>query len=366
MSVSRRTTAARPFPTVDLMTVDTAAAVGETAPPPWPPPAGEPVAPPTRRRFRAFRLAVVAAAIVGALLVDATAALLVPFLFVAVVPFEKLFPRHRQRLRRHGVGTDIAYGLTQPLLVPLGVAVGIVVGVLSLAWLPGLALSPLVAALPPTLRTFSGVVLFDVVFYWAHRWSHEVPFLWRFHAVHHSTKHLDWVSGLRNHPFDGALVAPPFVFLLAAGFGVELAGVLAVIQIVLGLFLHANVRWRWRPLDRILVTPEFHHWHHADERDAHNSNYSVFLPLWDLLFGTYFLPADRRPAVYGVTPALPDGIIEQLRHPFRGLHSVRWMVRHPLAELRHLVRAVPRGLRQVAATSRRRHVSPGPPDGAPS
>ena len=70
---------------------------------------------------------------------------------------------------------------------------------------------------------------------------------------------------------------------------------LAVVQIVTGLFLHANVRWRWRPLHRVVITPEFHHWHHADEAVADNSNYSVFLPVWDILFGTYLMPADRRP-----------------------------------------------------------------------
>jgi sterol desaturase/sphingolipid hydroxylase (fatty acid hydroxylase superfamily) len=266
---------------------------------------------------RLVRSGLVLAAIAGALALDVAAALLVPVLFVLVVPFEKLFPRHRQRLRRPGLGTDIAYGLTQPLLVPAGIAVALVVGVLSLAWLPGLAVRPLVDTLPSGLRTVLAVVLFDLVSYWAHRCSHEVPLLWRFHAVHHSTVHLDWISGLRNHPFDGALLAPPFVFLISAGFSPELAGGLAVVQIVTGLFLHANVRWRWRPLHRVVITPEFHHWHHANEANAHNSNYSIFLPVWDLLFGTYFMPAGRRPSVYGVTPPLPDGLVDQLLSPLR-------------------------------------------------
>ncbi len=307
---------------------------------------------------RLLRPGLAVAAVAVALVLDVTAALVVPVLFVLVVPFEKLFPRHRQRLRRPGVLTDIAYGLTQPLLAPVWIAVGLVIGVLSLAWLPGLALRPLVDILPAGVRTLVGVALFDLVAYWAHRWSHEVPFLWRFHAVHHSTVHLDWVSGLRNHPFDGVLVAPPFLFLLAAGFGAELAGVLAVVQIVTGLFLHANVRWRWRALHRVVSTPEFHHWHHADEADAHNANYSILLPVWDLLFGTYFMPTARRPSVYGVTPPLPAGFVEQLRHPVRGLHSPLWILRHPLAEVRQLAVAIPRGVRQIVATTRPRTPTP--------
>lgn len=288
-------------------------------------------------------------------MLDAGASLLVVLaLFVLVVPFEKLFPRHRQPLRRPGLGTDIAYGLAQPLLTPLGAVLGVVVGVLSLAWLPGLALRPLVVALPAGPRTIAGIVLFDMVTYWVHRWSHEVPFLWRFHAVHHSTEHLDWVSGLRAHPFDGGLLAPPFVFLLAAGFSFELAGGLAVVQLVTGLFLHANVRWRWRPLHRVVITPEFHHWHHANEPAAHNSNYSVFLPLWDVLFGTYFMPKHGRPAVYGVSPRLPDGILAQLRQPLLGLPGPVWIARHPIGVARRLAAAARRGLIQTARSTTRR------------
>ena len=175
-----------------------------------------------------------------------------------------------------------------------------------------------------------GVALFDLAIYWAHRWSHEVPALWRFHTIHHSPRHLDWVSGFHVHPADGAIVAPPFVLLLAAGFSPRLAGALAVVQLALGLFLHANVGWRWRPLHRVVITPEFHHWHHANERDAHHSNYSAFLPVWDLLFGTYHMPAHRRPCVYGIDEPLPDGLLAQLAHPLRGLPSVRSMTRHPL------------------------------------
>src|SRR5690606_31057729 len=103
---------------------------------------------------------------------------------------------------------------TRPVLAPVGLAVAAVVGLLSLAWLPGLALRPLVALLPGWAQLVAGVALFDLAAYWAHRWSHEVPFLWRFHSVHHSSEHLDWVSGFRVHPVDGAVIAPPFFLLL--------------------------------------------------------------------------------------------------------------------------------------------------------
>lgn len=316
-------------------------------PPPTPPPRRERRLAPWLRRLTGLAL------LVAALLLDRTALLVIPFLFVLVVPFEKLFPRHRQRLRRTGVGTDIAFGIAQPLLTLLGAIVGAIVGMASLAWVPGLALRPLVTALPPVLQVIAGGLLFDLVVYWLHRWSHEVPFLWRFHSVHHSTETLDWVSGLRGHPFDGALLAPPVVFLLAAGFTVETAGALTVVQLVTGLFLHANVRWRWRPLHRIVITPEFHHWHHADEPAAHHTNYSAFLPIWDIVFGTYFMPQGRRPEKYGVTPPLPAGIVALLRHPFDELRPPGEIVRHPLVAAGAGRRAVSRGVRQIVASSRR-------------
>ena len=293
---------------------------------------------------------------------DRSGLFVVPLLFVLVVPFEKLFPRHRgQRVRRPHASLDVSYALASPVMNAIGIAAAIVVGVFSLAWLPGLAIRPLVAMLPAAALPFVGIALFDLAIYWVHRWSHEVPALWKYHAVHHSTEHLDWISGFRNHPFDGAIVAPPFFFLLAAGFDATFTGALAVIQIVLGLFLHANVRWRLRPLHRVVITPEFHHWHHANEVEAHNSNYSVFLPLWDLVFGTYYMPRNKRPMRYGVSDDMPMTMAGQLRFPFRSVRSPKQMFRHPWHSLRAGATALRRVVAGVwASTTRPRTLRPKP------
>ncbi len=163
--------------------------------------------------------------------------------------------------------------------------------------------------------------------------------MWRFHAVHHSPEHMDWVSGFRIHPFDGVVIAPAFFFLIGAGFDAELAGVLAAFQIILGLFFHANVRVRWRWLDRIVANPEFHHWHHSSEPDAVGHNYGAALPWWDLAFGTYFMPhrgTGRRPARYGVSEPLPRHLLGQLTHPCRGARSHLWLWRHPVFAVKTL------------------------------
>jgi len=298
---------------------------------------------------------------------DPQGALLIPVLFVLVVPFEKLFPRHQQRLRRPLLGLDLAYALSQPVLGLVALVLGAAVGVGTLFWVPGLALRPLVMELPGAVQVIVGFVLLDVLVYWVHRFSHEVPFLWRFHSVHHSIETMDWISAFRNHPVDGLIIAPPIAFLIGAGFTLEVTGALAVIQILSGIFLHANVRWRLRPLQRLIATPDFHHWHHANETGAINSNYSVLLPTWDMAFGTWFMPPDRRPQIYGVDESVPLALASQMAYPFRGLRSPRWILRHRLRAIRALVASLRTGATQVAASVRRPrrpfHTPPSAPIG---
>jgi sterol desaturase/sphingolipid hydroxylase (fatty acid hydroxylase superfamily) len=273
-----------------------------------------------RRRHRAGQLAIVA--VIGAIsfVVEPSAAFGIAVIFALIEPFEKLFPRHRgQRVRRGGLGTDLVFAVASPVLSFIGLAIAIVAGVMSFAWLPGLVLRPIVSVLPTPLLVITGALLFDLAGYWVHRFAHENATLWRFHWIHHSSEHLDWLSGVRVHPLDGVLIGPPVLLLIAAGFPADVTGGIAVAQIVIGLFLHANVRWRLRPLHRIVATPDFHHWHHANEPEAVHTNYAAFLPLWDQLFGTFRIPRDRQPLRYGIDDPLPTNFVGLLIHPFAGL-----------------------------------------------
>lgn len=262
-------------------------------------------------------------------------------LFVLVVPFERLFPRHHhQGFRRPHLDLDVGYAIASPILQGVGLVAAVLVGVLSFAWLPGLLLRPYIQAIPSPYLLFVGVALFDLAGYWTHRWYHEVPQLWRFHAVHHSPEDMDWASGFRAHPFDGTLIAPAFFFLIAAGFPAETSGLIALAQILLGLFLHANVRLRLRPLSKIIMTPEFHHWHHSNEDDAVWRNYSTFLPLWDIVFGTYYMPKEKRPSVYGIDEHMPMTMVEQLRYPLLGIGNPLGYLRHPLRSFKAMLRGI--------------------------
>jgi sterol desaturase/sphingolipid hydroxylase (fatty acid hydroxylase superfamily) len=311
-----------------------------------------PTLPPVGGWKKAIFLRLLATVIIGSgVFISLEGVTIVIFLFIVVVPFERLFPRQKhQRFKRPHLDLDIGYAMAAPVLNIIALTVGIFVGIVSLAWIPGLLIAPYVAMIPSQYKLIVGILLFDMTTYWAHRFYHEIPILWKFHSIHHSTEHMDWVSGFRAHPFDGTLIVPAIFFLIAAGFPNEQVGFLAIFQIVFGLFLHANVRFRFKIFHRFIMTPEFHHWHHSNEDDAIWSNYSTFLPLWDMLFGTYFMPkGGRRPQIYGVDEIVPMTMAEQLRYPFEGKKNPLRFLRHPLRSIwsliRHPFRSMGRGLK---------------------
>ncbi len=239
-------------------------------------------------------------------------------LFVLLVPLEKMFRRHQQPIRRPGLRTDLTYALAAPALNVVGVVMGIGVAVLALpVVLPALVIRPLVMAQPTWLLATEAAILTDVLIYWTHRLGHEISFFWRFHSIHHSSERMDWIAGIRQHPFDGLIIVVPAVFLIIAGLPTEVVGAVALVRTVIGLAAHANVRWRLRWLHPIVMTPEFHHWHHANYPESIYTNYSVGLPIWDIIWGTYRMPEDLRPEVYGCNDPIPPSVPGQMLYPFR-------------------------------------------------
>ncbi|MFI4983316.1 MAG: sterol desaturase family protein, partial [Nevskiales bacterium] len=90
--------------------------------------------------------------------------------------------------------------------------------------------------------------------------------------------------------------------------------VVVLVGTVWGFFIHANLRWRFGPLEWLLATPPFHHWHHTNDANV-NHNYSTMLPWMDWIFGTYYMPRDQWPPSYGIDEKLPDAMADQLLYP---------------------------------------------------
>ena len=157
----------------------------------------------------------------------------------------------------------------------------------------------------------------DLVMYTTHRLFHSVQ-LWRFHAVHHSSEHLEWISAGRFHPVDQILhgVLADVVMLLL-GIPPEVLVWLMPFTVGSSALVHANLDWNFGVFRYVLVSPVYHRWHHTSAERGGSSNFAGTFPLFDLLFGTFYLPAKQRPDRYGVDdPHFPADFIGQLRRPF--------------------------------------------------
>lgn len=158
----------------------------------------------------------------------------------------------------------------------------------------------------------------DFLRYWLHRAFHRFPFMWAFHAVHHSPHRLYWLNVGRFHPLEKAVQyladALPFVLL---GVSPEVLSAYLVFYAINGFFQHSNCRVRLGPLNYIVAGPELHRWHHSAVAAESGSNFGNNLIVWDLLFGTRWLPEDREVGPLGlVNRAYPQGFLAQMKTPF--------------------------------------------------
>lgn len=234
-------------------------------------------------------------------------------------PLERAWPlRPRQGTFRREWTTDLGWFFTSHVAVQ---ALSLVVMWPAAALAPRLAMPAFqawVADLPLLVQLALILVVADLTQYALHRAFHEVPLLWRFHRVHHSSTAIDWLAGSRLHLVD-VVVTRGLVLVPLAIVGFAPSAIYAYLTFVSlhAVFIHANFAPRARWLERVLVMPHFHHWHHADELAALNRNYAVHLPWIDRLFGTAYEPAGW-PSGYGLADgAAPAGVVAQLIWPFR-------------------------------------------------
>ncbi|MDB5848676.1 MAG: sterol desaturase [Rhodoferax sp.] len=236
-------------------------------------------------------------------------------------PLERWFALHPGKLLRRQIGMDVGYyflsSLLPAALLSLPVALMATAGqaLMPAAWRQALQ------ALPWWALLLAGIVLADFGAYWGHRLCHEIPWLWRFHAIHHSAEHMDFMVNTRAHPVDMVVVRmfalAPVTLLGLGGANAQgslLPAVITIVAAMSGFFVHANLRCRLGALEWLVTSPAFHHWHHS--RVEHiNRNYAATFPWIDRIFGTHHLPAEW-PSQYGLAEPGPTTLATQLIGPF--------------------------------------------------
>jgi sterol desaturase/sphingolipid hydroxylase (fatty acid hydroxylase superfamily) len=240
--------------------------------------------------------------------------------------------------RRRDFPTDAGYWLFTPLVSRSFTRLAVGAALAALVWASGGSLAALrdsVAAgrvpelgwraghawlggLPFALQLLLGLALADGLSYWMHRAFHARP-LWGLHAVHHSSPRLDWLSSVRLHPLNqAAMSVVQAVPLLMLGFEPRVFATVAPLLTFYAIFVHANVAFDLGPLARVIASPRFHRWHHTSAEEGRDKNFAGLFPLWDLLFGTFTMPAGRAPTEFGAgDEPVPAGIWRQLAYPFR-------------------------------------------------
>lgn len=244
-------------------------------------------------------------------------------LIALFVPLEHFFAVRKAQRFAPGWATNLGWyflnGLTALFILgPPAAAVAAAVHAVLPAAVTGAS-----AALPLWARMAAAMVVGEIGFYWGHRLSHEIPLLWRFHAVHHSAEHVNFLVNTRAHPVDIVFTRLCGLMLLyatglAAPVGPNPTFVPALILFIgsfWSFFIHANIRARLGWFEELLSTPAFHHWHHS-RRDHIDHNYAAMLPVMDRVFGTFYLPR-HWPAEYGTDTPMPAALPAQLLAPFR-------------------------------------------------
>jgi len=236
------------------------------------------------------------------------------------IPIERLLPKHKdQVVLREEWREDLFYYLVSSLFVQVLAYLTFApsnfinqhedFGLIR-AWARGL---------PFIVQLITIMLLTDIAQYWLHRAFHRVPALWRFHAVHHSAKSMDWIAGARMH-FLEIIILRSFTAtpMLVIGFQESAIQAYVLILYVYSTFIHANVGTSFGFLEKIFVVPRFHHWHHGIEKEAIDVNFAIHFPFLDRLFGTHHLPDGQWPQGYGIEGhPVPRGYWKQLLYPFR-------------------------------------------------
>lgn len=239
---------------------------------------------------------------------------------IVFIPLEKFYSKDPDlKILRPHWRTDLSYFFVSHMLVQFILIFVTASSNFLAGWAISASFQQSVQSLPILVQFVLAVFVADLGQYWLHRLYHVVPWMWRFHAVHHSSTTMDWLAGSRVH-FAEVLLTRTGVLvpLLLLGFSPQALNAYIILVGVQAVLAHANVKIDGKWLNYILVLPRYHHWHHARHIDYIYKNYAIHTPLVDMMFGTFKLPPKEWPKRYGVFGKdLPNGILKQTVYPFQ-------------------------------------------------
>jgi len=230
-------------------------------------------------------------------------------------PLEHVFAAKRQPFFRKEWLTDFAFHLFQTLLWTK-------LTLFSIEWLHH-SFNAFIWIMPVRnlfseqnlfLQILWIVFLSDFLIYWGHRLSHQIPFLWNFHKIHHTAVALDWLAAFREHPFDNiytrVIVNLP---ALAMGFSLDAVAGYVIFRGLWGNFIHSNTPFGLGPFKYILGSPRLHHWHHDFDKNS-RCNFANLMPVMDVMFGTFYDPG-KMPEKYGIDDSISHRYLPQILLP---------------------------------------------------
>ena len=236
---------------------------------------------------------------------------------IIYTPLERLWPQYPQQgTFRKDWTLDVVYFMSTHLPIQILSFLVLLPATQAVKYLGIPALEHLVARMPWLLQFCLAVVVADIAEYFVHLALHKVPFLWRFHAVHHSSKALDWIAGSRSHFVDDTLVRGFILVPLMFGFSQSIIFAYLIFVTLHATWTHCNFGPNAKWLEEFLVMPRYHHWHHTSQKEGIDKNFAIHFPWIDRIFGTYYYP-EEWPERYGLDgEEIAPGFLRQTMDPF--------------------------------------------------
>jgi sterol desaturase/sphingolipid hydroxylase (fatty acid hydroxylase superfamily) len=237
---------------------------------------------------------------------------------VIFTPIEVLWPAYpKQSVFRPEWLLDIGYFLSTHLPLRITTLLILLPATQLTRLLGNEQLLAMTGSLPWLVQFFLAILVADLAEYWIHRALHQVPWLWRFHAIHHSSKALDWIAGSRAHVVDDILIRGLMLIPMTFAFSQDIIVAYLLFVTIHATWAHTNFGPSIKWLEPFLIFPRFHHWHHTSQKESIDKNFAIHFPWIDKLFGTYYYPADQWPDTYGLhNEPIPAGFWGQTFYPF--------------------------------------------------